>query len=115
MIGVEGLEPAGPVLKAGNHLIPLHCVAWVDIESIESQIAYIGCLDGTRYTVEGFDAIEVVMQLKPSALEGRRLKWRKNAWAFHNLVAHPLMQIMVWLGYKKAAIRLHDGTTPRPR
>jgi hypothetical protein len=30
------------------------------------------------------------------------------------MVAHPLMQVIVWLGFKRAAIRLHDMTVPKP-
>ncbi len=109
------LDPASPAIKAGNFLIPVSRVRAVNIERIEEQIVSVERDDGKVFLAEGFDAIEIVMQLKPSALEGRRLKWKQGAWAFHNFVAHPAMQILVWLGRKKAAIRLHDRTTPRPR
>jgi hypothetical protein len=112
---VTALDPAMPAIKAGQTLIPAHLVASVDILRIEEQIVYVSCHDGKTFMAEGADAIDIVMQMKPSALEGRRLKWKQGAWAFHNFVAHPAMQILVWLGYKKAAIRLHDRTTPRPR
>ncbi len=104
-----------PAVKAGQTLIPAHRVVGVNIERIEEQIAYVERDDGHVFIAEGADAIDIVMQMKPSALEGRRLKWKQGAWAFHNFVAHPAMQVLVWMGYKKAAIRLHDRTTPRPR
>lgn len=109
------LDPASPAIKAGNFLIPAGRVRSINIERIEEQIVVVERDDGIKHIAEGFDAIEIVMQMKPSALEGRRLKWQRGAWAFHNFVAHPAMQILVWLGRKKAAIRLHDRTTPRPR
>jgi hypothetical protein len=108
-------DPAGPVLKAGDILIPWHRVKTVSMYVLEQQRVTVTTVDGEVHEALGFDAIEIVMQLKPSALEGRRLKWKQGAWAFHNFVAHPAMQVLVWLGYKKAAIRLHDRTTPRPR
>ena len=102
------------VIKAGHELVPFDKITSMSICNIESEIVIIRTADDV-FVAEGFDAIEAVMLLKPSALEGRRLKWHKSAWAAHNLIYHPLMQILVWLGYKKAAIRLHDWSTPRPR
>lgn len=103
------------VLKAENYLLPFADVRCIDIEDIEQEFAIIEMKNGDRYYAKGFDAIEAVMALKPSALEGRRLKWHKGAWWVHNMFGHPLMQIMAWLGFKKAAIRFHDYTTPTPR
>lgn len=102
-------------IKAGDVIIPISAVERVDMSRIEQtgevDIVHSG---GQVMTAHDFDAFEAVMLLHPAALEGRRLRWVKNAWAFHNLVAHPLMQMMVWLGFKRAAIRLHDVTVPRP-
>ncbi len=101
-------------IKAGEFLIPTDSIRDVDISMVEEGRVFITTSDDV-YTAEGADAIEVVMLLKPSALEGRNLRWVRNAWAFHNIVGHPLMQILVWLGRREAAIRLHDNTTPHPR
>lgn len=103
------------VLKAGNFLIPFALVKEVRIADVENEIVTIETLNGDLYTAEGFDAIEAVMALKPSAMEGRRLKWRKNAWVMHNFFGHPLMQLLALMGFKRRAIWLHDVTTPRPR
>lgn len=101
-------------VKAGRHLVPVSLIHKVDISEVEKGIVHLFYGGGESARLEGFDALEAVMMLKPSALEGRRLRWLRNAWAFHNLVAHPLMQVLVWFGFKKAAIRLHDQTVPRP-
>lgn len=103
------------VLKAGDHLLPFADVARIDIHDIIQEEADIVMKSGDVYRASGFDAIEAVMAIKPSALEGRRLKWHKHAWAFHNMIGHPMMQIMAWVGLKKTAIWFHDWTTPRPR
>lgn len=108
-------DPRDGFIKAGEALIPVWTIKSIDISLIEKEMVSIKTDDGVIYRAWGFDAIEAVMLVKPSALEGRRLKWRSNAWAFHNFIAHPVMQIMVWLGMKKRAIKFHDKTTPRPR
>lgn len=102
-------------IKAGEEIIRIDLVESINIESIDQGKVIITHSGGKESIAMGFDAIEAVMLLKPSALEGRRLRWQRNAWAFHNMIAHPLMQIMVWLGFKKQAIKLHDITTPQPR
>ena len=100
-------------VKAGYDIIPIRDIERIDISRLEQGIVSVACR-GRMLEAQDFDAFEILMLLHPAAIEGRRLRWAKNAWAFHNLVAHPLMQLMVWLGFKKQAIRLHDATVPRP-
>lgn len=38
-------------------------------------------------------------------------KLYKN-WTFHNIIGHPLMQILVLLGMLELAKKVHDGTLP---
>lgn len=102
------------VVKAGEQLIPIRLVDRIDISNIEAgEVLVIS--EGVEHVARGFDAIEACMLFKPSALEGRRLKWNKGAWAFHNIFAHPAMQLLAWLRCYKTAIWLHDTTTPQPR
>lgn len=106
----------GPmILKAGSTLIPFRDVRFVDISEIDNRIAKITTYSGDVYEARGFDAVEAVWAMKPSAIEGKRLRFKKNGWAFHNLVGHPVMQILAWMGFRKAAIRFHDYTTPQAR
>jgi hypothetical protein len=100
-------------VKAGNEIIRIADIDGVDISRIERGTIIISHR-GRKLEAVDFDAFEIVMLLHPAALEGRRLKWVRHAWAFHNLVAHPLMQVMVWLGFRKLAISLHDATVPKP-
>lgn len=102
-------------IKAKDTIIPITAVERVDMSRLESDgIVEITHDGGQVMQATDFDAFEAVMLLHPAALEGRRLRWAKNAWAFHNLVAHPVMQILAWLGFKKQAIWLHDVTSPKP-
>ena len=38
-------------------------------------------------------------------------RFYKN-WPMHNIVAHPLMQILEWIGLVSMADKLHDATLP---
>lgn len=102
-------------VKAGDRLIPIGMIVDANLADIESARLYLSLSSGETILTEGFDAIEAVWLLRPSALEGRRLRWRKGAWALHNLFAHPAMQLLAWIGFGRAAVRLHDATTPVPR
>jgi hypothetical protein len=102
------------VLKAGDDLIPYWRIIRVDIREVERDLVIIHTEDAA-YEARGFDAVEAVMCLRPSALEGKRIKWRSGAWALHNIVGHTGTQILAWLGYKRAAVRFHDWTTPSAR
>lgn len=33
-------------------------------------------------------------------------------WTMHNLIGHPLMEILYWIGFKRMAAKVHDGTLP---
>ena len=101
-------------IKAGDLLIPRESIMRVDISAVERGVVTHLAIDGSQHQLAGADALEAVMIFKPSALEGRRLRWPKNAWVVHNLIGHPLMQIFSWLGFKELAIYVHDATVPTP-
>ena len=100
-------------IKCGAFLIPIDSVIEVDVFYVDQGFVTVKTKKAT-YLISGFDAIEAVMLLKPSALEGKRMIWQRNAWAFHNFIGHPVVQILAWVGLKKQAIRFHDWTTPKP-
>ncbi|OPZ34125.1 MAG: hypothetical protein BWY99_02652 [Synergistetes bacterium ADurb.BinA166] len=81
----------------------------LDLDRLEEGVVVY---DGRE--IRGQAAIDLVMRRCPEALEGRRLRWARNAWAFHNLVAHPLLQLLHWAGLTKLGLRIHDATVPRP-
>lgn len=100
-------------IKAGQVIVPISAVDRLDLRDLEQGIVYLTA-QGATYTLTDFDAFEAVMLLHPTALEGRRLRWPKHAWAFHNIIAHPLMQLLVWLGFRRAGLWVHDVTVPKP-
>ena len=104
---------AASFIKAGEEIFRLSAGEKLEIARIESGVAVLH-VAGKSVQLVDFDAFEAVMKLHPAALEGRRLRWPRHAWAFHNLVAHPVMQILVWLGFTRAGIWVHDVTVPHP-
>ena len=98
----------------GDNIIPLKNIIRIEIGEIEQEHVVVVTEKG-RYDAYGFDAIELVMLIKPSAVEGRRVRFKKHSWAVHNIIGHPLMQLLTWIGFKETAIWIHDATTPTMR
>lgn len=101
-------------LRVADHkLIPLDRVTEVCTKQMENLVLRVRA-NGLWHIIEGNDAIEALMLIKPSALEGRRLRWERRAWLAHNIVGHPLMQVLALLGRHELAIKVHDRTIPKP-
>jgi len=88
-------------------------IKYIDISDVENLKILVG-YDSTFAEVTGIQAIEFLMQVRPSVFEGRRFRWKRRVWAFHNLFGHPAMQIAALLGQYKLAMWIHDATVPRP-
>lgn len=101
--------------KAGTMVFRLDDVVSADFSRIEELHVLVVMRDGQRIEVRDIDAIDLAYLIKPSAVEGRRLAYARHAWAFHNLVAHPLMQVLAFFKFYKLAMRIHDGTAPKPK
>lgn len=100
-------------IKNGTYLLPLERIERADYSRIEELILVV-VHDGVETTIEGIDALEAAMLINPACLEGRRMRWARHAWLVHNLVGHPIMQVLVLLGMRRLALHLHDATVPRP-
>ena len=86
----------------------------VDTSRLEELRVVVTTISHGAVEVFGIQALEAVMLVKPSALENRRLRWIKHAWSVHNVVGHPLMQILAWFRCYRQAMWVHDITVPRP-
>ncbi len=117
-------------VKAGGKLIAARAIVDVDISRVEQWQVDITYRDAAGEVqtarADGLDAVETVMLLKPSALEGLRMVWPRLGWVGHNLIGHPLVAVLDVLGtllrpfgwhrpVYRWAIDIHDMTTPRPR
>ncbi len=76
------------------------------------RVVYVG--EHTE-CVYGIEATNLIMRLCPEFMEGKRVKFIKHAWAIHNLVGHPVMQILSWFKLYKTAMHVHDKTIPAPK
>ena len=109
----KATEPA-PFIRIGQNILSVQNIKNIDVTKLEDSEIKIFTWDDQVHTSKGIEALDIIMQVKPSALEGRRLQWARHAWAWHNLVIHPLVQILAFAGLKKQAVKLHDSTIPRP-
>lgn len=66
-------------------------------------------------SVQGQEAYNLIQKLCPTALEGHQAKYYRHAWAIHNLIGHPVMQILSWLHLPGLGIQVHDLTVPMPK
>jgi hypothetical protein len=99
---------------ANNLVVRADTIEHVDISEIEKLKIVLHHSSNKRTTVTGIQAIEILMALKPSALENRRLKWKKYAWTLHNMIGHPVMQILAFFRMYDYAMMIHDKTVPKP-
>lgn len=102
-------------LRAGRHIIPVADILSIDTQRIEDLHVRVDMKGMTpSFAVNGPDAIDLVMKLCPSVFEGKKMKFIRHQWVVHNLVGHPLMQVLAWLGFPKLGMEIHEKTTPRP-
>lgn len=100
-------------VKLNSGIVNVANIEYIDDTQIEQLHLIVYHKHGVD-VVDGFFAIELFWLLKPSALEGKKLMWRKHVWSIHNLFAHPLMQLLAYCRLYKAAMWIHDVTTPKP-
>ncbi len=98
----------------GEQVVALDTISRIDFSNIEDLRLRVDFKSGSAIDVIGIQVIDILMVVKPSALESRRMRWYRHIWSFHNLVGHPVMQVLAFFKYYKAAIWVHDVTVPRP-
>lgn len=100
-------------LKTDTHIIALSDISSIDLARLEELIVVVTTRQGVVSTATALNALELVMQTRPSAVEGRRFRAPKTAWMVHNLIAHPVMQLLALCRLYRAAFWVHDVTVPR--
>lgn len=101
--------------KAGDFIFCKDEVSMIDCSKIENLEVKVTLKNGKEIIAYDIHALELVMQTKPSMLEGKRLAWPKFVWMFHNIVAHPLTQIFALFKMYKLAFWIHDVTIPNAK
>lgn len=104
-------------VKINDKLVNVRHIREVDCHRLEQDVEiYVKYFyERDVDTVCGQPAIDLLMQLNPAILEGKRLRFIRHAWALHNLLAHPALQVLSWLRLTKLGMKIHDQTVPRPR
>lgn len=101
--------------KAAGRVFRLDDVTSADFSRIEELYATVTLRDGQTFECRDIDALELAFAIKPTAVEGKRLRYAKYAWMVHNLVGHPLMQFLALFKLYRCAFYVHDVTAPRAR
>ena len=99
-------------VKIGDLLVNTRSIRCVNCVNIEKLQATVWFTDESKLTVDGMDALQLLMKLSPSILEGKRLRWPKFVWLVHNLIGHPIMGVLSLFGLYKWAFWVHDSTIP---
>ena len=102
-------------IQVGNLLVPEAKIRRVDCSRLMSDMVAVVETVEDDLEVHGMEAVDLVMRLHPAYFEGRPFRWVRHAWVLHNLVGHPGMQLLAWLGQTRLGLQLHDRTIPRPR
>lgn len=104
-------------VKINDKLVNVRHIREVDCHNLEEYVmVYVKYFYEQQVdTIEGQPAIDLLMQLNPAILEGKRLKFIRHAWALHNLIAHPALQMLSWLKLTKLGMKIHDKTVPKPK
>lgn len=100
-------------LVVGDLSIPILHVDNIDFSKIGEGRVTVN-MKTKSFEAIGFDAYRIAIERAPESLEGKRMRWVKNAWFWHNIVGHVGLQLCVWLGFKKLGMRIHDATQPKP-
>jgi hypothetical protein len=103
-------------IHGANTIINSNSISHIDCESYfkDGSIGLVYSKKDEVLMVSGAEATDIIMRLCPSFLEGKPVKYVKRAWMIHNLVGHPLMQVLSFLGMKELAFKVHDVTIPIP-
>lgn len=110
------------MIKFRNSLINLNEIKEIEVYMQKTKVQFLFTAkihwynSGEWSTLIAQEAVDLVMRVGPHILEGNpSFKFAKNAWVFHNLIAHPLMQLCSFLGMTALGLRIHDATIPRPK
>lgn len=101
--------------KAAGRVFRLDDVTSADFSRIEQLEATVTLRDGQVFELRGIDALEGAFAIKPTAVEGKQLRYAHFAWLVHNLIGHPLMQLLALCKLYRWAFWVHDASAPRAK
>lgn len=114
LVWVKNKLTSPRVIKLDDGVIERNQLSHIDTSEIEQLRVKVYMKDGTCYNATNLNAIELLMQVCPSAFEGFKFKYHRYVWVIHNLIGHPLMQLFALLRMYGVAFWIHNVTVPRP-
>ena len=101
-------------IRLGTEVVRFDEIQSFDLNCLE-ELRVVAHLRDRLILLNGMDAVDAVMRVCPEAFEGKRLRFVRHAWALHNLVGHPVLQVLAWLGLTRLGLRIHDALVPLPK
>ena len=101
-------------LECNGKIYKQEDVGVIDVSEIEDLKIVITLKSDKSLKLDGMEAINYIYRCYPNALEGKRLQWIKHGWFIHNFFGHPIMQLLSFFRCYKLAMKVHDGTIPKP-
>lgn len=103
-------------IEISGRLIPVSLITEMDVSSLDKKLLVVHTATDKFNVTDPREQLEILWKLHPQSLEGQHfVRWHRHAWSIHNIIGHPLMQILSWFGYYELAIRVHDKTVPKPK
>ena len=101
-------------IKSGDFIFNKDEISIIDCSELEDLKIIVTLKSGKEIIAKDIHALELVMQVRPSMFEGKRLAWPKFVWFIHNVFGHPLTQLFSLIKCYKLAFWIHDVTVPKP-
>ena len=102
-------------IDTGRHLLPVDSIHAVDLRSLAEtgtiSLVVVNVGGSAVHVLRGAYAITALQRLHPAALEGRARRGLR-AWTLHNLLGHPLMELLARVGLPRWGLWVHDHTVP---
>lgn len=103
--------------RSGNCTYPISLITSMDASHVVSEGTVSVTLSGRPEAVilRGDNAIDLIMLVQPNLIEGMRHTYsRRHPYLIHNLIGHPLMQLLEVAGWPRFGVWIHDRTLPKP-
>lgn len=106
------VKVARVLFRHNKKMYPLSKVEGFEVLRNVAPHRVLVIMQGSReeLILEGEEAYDFIQMVHVPQRAAPRMSW---SWLFHNLIGHPLMGILSFLGFQEAAERVHEATLPR--
>lgn len=98
-----------------DDLVPVDSIIRVNVESLPLDGTIEVWIKDKGWKVSNEKMmVDILREVHPTYLEGHpKFKWVRRSWTIHNLLGHPVMEVLSRLGFPHLGLRVHDRTIPR--